>query len=80
MLTGIVFKYPDVTHGRIAPRKGLTIKNKITTLAGVVDPDYIGTIIVVMYNFGTITRAITQHQRIAQIIFENIIHPIFQIG
>ena len=80
VLTGIAFKYPDGTHGRIAPRKGLTNKNKITNLAGVIDPDYIGTIIVVMYNFGTLTRAITQHQRIAQIIFEKILHPIFQIG
>ena len=38
--TGISAKSPAGTYLRIAPRSGLTIKRHLTTLAGVVDPDY----------------------------------------
>ena len=77
--TGISFKCPEGTYGRIAPRSGLTIKNKLTTLAGVIDPDYMGEIIIVLYNFGENKQTVTQGQRIAQVIFENILNPTIQI-
>ena len=77
--TGVSFKCPEGTYGRIAPRSGLTIKNKLTTLAGVIDPDYMGEIIIVLYNFGENKQTGTQGQRIAQVIFENILNPTIQI-
>ena len=49
--TGISFKCPAGSYGRIAPRSGLTIKNHLNVLAGVIDPDYTGEIIVVMYMY-----------------------------
>ena len=79
MPTGIAFKYPECTYGRIAPRSGLTIKNNLTNLVSVINPDYMGEIIIVLYNFGTKIQTITQGQRIAQVIFEKIIHPTVQI-
>ena len=38
-----------------------------------------GEIIIVLYNFGTKIQTITQGQRIAQVIFEKILHPTVQI-
>lgn len=38
--TGIAFKPPAGTYGRVAPRSGLSIKNGVMILGGVVDPDY----------------------------------------
>ena len=77
--TGIAFKCPKGTYGRIAPRSGLTIKNQLNVLVGVIDPDYTGEIVVVIYNFGKLSRTIVQGQRIAQVIFENILNPTVQI-
>ena len=70
ILTGIAAKAPSGTYLRIAPRSGLTVKSHLHTLAGVVDPDYTGTIGVVLHNFGTEDRTIARGDRIAQIIPE----------
>ena len=51
----------------------------MNVLAGVIDPDYTGEIVVVIFNFGEISRTIVQGQRIAQVIFENILNPTVQI-
>ena len=48
-------------------------------MAGVIDSDYIGEIVVVIFNFEKLPRSIVQGQRIAQVIFENIFNPIVQI-
>ena len=40
--TGFSIKLPTGTYGRVAPRSGLTVKNKLTVMAGVIDPDYTG--------------------------------------
>jgi len=51
----------------------------LNVLVGVIDPDYTGEIVVVIFNFGEISRTIVQGQRIAQVIFENILNPTVQI-
>lgn len=66
--TGIAIQCPTGTYTRIAPRSGLTIKNSITSLAGVIDPDYRGEIKVVLHNFGKEWQSIKQIQKIAQLI------------
>ena len=73
--TGIAIKCPRGTYARIAPRSGLTMKNNITTLAGVIDPDYRGDIKIIMHNFGTETQQIVRNQNIAQIILERAATP-----
>ena len=40
--TGIAITCPINTYARIAPRSGLTVKQTLTTMAGVIDPDYTG--------------------------------------
>ena len=49
--TGLAIQCTSGTYARIAPRSGLTIKNHLTTLAGVIDPDYRGDVMVLMQNF-----------------------------
>jgi deoxyuridine 5'-triphosphate nucleotidohydrolase len=68
--TGIAIQCPDGTYARIAPRSGLTIKNNLTTLAGVIDPDYRGNVTVLIQNFGKVNQIIQPQQRIAQLILE----------
>ena len=73
--TGISIKTPNNTYARIAPRSGLTVKNSLTTMAGVIDPDYTGEVQVLMHNFGTEAQTIKPQQRIAQILLEKIETP-----
>ena len=70
ILTGIAAKAPSGTYLRVAPRSGLTVKSQLHTLAGVIDPDYTGTIGVVLHNFGKEDRTIARGDRVAQIIPE----------
>ena len=68
--TGISASFPSGTYGCIASRSGLALKNSITVLGGVIDPDYTGSIKVLLYNFGDKDFNIQQHDRIAQLILE----------
>ena len=70
MPTGIAIQCPKGTYARIAPRSGLTVKNHLTTLAGVIDPDYRGNVTVLLQNFGNKHQIIQPKQRIAQLILE----------
>ena len=71
--TNIAIKMPPNCYARIAPRSGMTVKQSITTLAGVIDPDFRGDIGVVLQNFGDTPQPIQPKQRIAQLILENAI-------
>lgn len=68
--TGIAIQCPEGTYARIAPRSGLTLKKNLTTLAGVIDPDYRGNLTVLLRNFGDSHQEIQPGDRIAQLILE----------
>ena len=68
--TGIATKFPPGTYGRIAGRSGLAIKHHIDVKGGVIDPDYTGTIKIILHNFGQQPYQIQQHDRVAQLILE----------
>ena len=48
--TDIQIRLPEGTYGRIAPRSSLSVKHHIDVGAGVVDEDYTGNIIVLLFN------------------------------
>lgn len=50
--TDIAIICPPGTYGRIAPRSGLTVKQRLDIRAGVTDNDYIGHVLVAMHNIG----------------------------
>jgi dUTP pyrophosphatase len=79
--TGISVKLPPGTYGRIAPRSGLALKYGIDIMAGVIDEDYRGEIMVLMINFGTESFKIKAGDRIAQFIVEKYLNcPIVTVS
>jgi dUTP pyrophosphatase len=68
--TGIAIKAPDNTYIRIAPRSGLALHKGLDVLAGVVDADYTGQIMVILLNTSQESVDINKGDRIAQAIAE----------
>lgn len=74
--TGIRVCIPDGYYGRVAPRSGYAFRNGIDVLAGVIDPDYRGELIVILYNSSNEDSfGVTHGQRIAQLIVEKCSTP-----
>ena len=73
--TGISVKPPPNSYIRIAPWSGLTVKQHLHLLAGVMDPDYRRNITVVLQNFGTKTQVFKRGDKIAQLTVENAATP-----
>lgn len=70
--TGIALEMPDNLAGLIWPRSGLSVKNGIDVLAGVVDAGYRGEIKVCLYNTSDESVVINTGDRVAQIIFQEV--------
>jgi dUTP pyrophosphatase len=68
--TGIRVALPENRYGRIAPRSGLAAKHGIDVLAGVIDSDYRGEILVVLINHGKLPFKVEKGMAIAQLIVE----------
>jgi dUTP pyrophosphatase len=73
--TGISIRTPPDTYGRIAPRSGLALRHGIDVLAGVIDHDYSGEIVVILYNTSDTDYFVKKGDRIAQLILEKIATP-----
>jgi dUTP pyrophosphatase len=70
--TGISLEMPERFAGLIWPRSGLSVKQGIDVLAGVVDSGYRGEIMVCLYNTSDENVTINAGDRIAQIIFQEV--------
>lgn len=69
--TGLRVQLPEGVYGRIAPRSGLAVKHGLDVGAGVVDPDYMGELRVVLFNHDSHNPFIVRPgYRIAQLILE----------
>ena len=74
--TEIAFQIPMGYYGRIAPRSGLALHHHIHVGAGVVDPDYTGSVQVLLMNLSSQNHAIEANNHIAQLILEKVAYPI----
>ena len=74
--TGIAFQIPMGYYGQIAPRSGLTIHHHIHVGAEVVDPDYTGSVQVLLLNLISQNHAIQVNHHIDQLILEKVAYPI----
>lgn len=74
--TGIRVGLPLGTYGRVAPRSGLALKHGLDVLAGVVDEDYKGEVGVVLHNTTGTDYSVSQGDRVAQLIIEEIRHVV----
>lgn len=68
--TGICLEINSGWYGRIAPRSGLAAREGLDVMAGVIDADYRGEIMVLLVNLGKLRSVIDVGDRVAQIIFE----------
>ena len=73
---GIAFQIPMGYYGQIAPRSGLAIHHHIHVGAGVVDPDYTGSVQMLLLNLSSQDHAIKANHCIAQLILEKVAYPI----
>jgi dUTP pyrophosphatase len=73
--TGLAVAIPPGFYGRVAPRSGLAAKSGLDVLAGVIDSDYRGEIVCVLYNTGDETIHLPAGSKICQLIIEQIITP-----
>jgi len=73
--TGLAVAIPPGFYGRVAPRSGLAVKSGLDVLAGVIDSDYRGEIVCVLYNTGDETIKLPAGSKICQLIIEQIITP-----
>ena len=72
--TGISLEIPEEHVGLIWPRSGMSVKNGIDVLAGVVDSGYRGEIKVCLLNTSREWMDIKEGDRIAQILFQEVPH------
>ena len=71
--TGIAVRIPEGCVGIIKPRSSLAVKHGINVLAGVIDSDYRGELIVVLINHGDERFDVSAGDRIAQLLVTPII-------
>ena len=72
--TGLYIELPEGLEAQIRPRSGLALKHGITLLnsPGTIDSDYRGEIKIIVTNLGKEDFIVTNHMRIAQIIFSRV--------
>ena len=70
--TGVSLEMPDNLAGLIWPRSGLSVKQGIDVLAGVIDAGYRGEIMVCLYNTSDEDVEIKRGDRIGQMIFQEV--------
>lgn len=70
--TGVRVMIPEGHYGRIASRSSLAIKFGIMVGGGVIDQDYRGEVMVLLYNSGLLPFLIDVGDRVAQLILEKI--------
>lgn len=73
--TDIIVLVPKGTYGRVAPRSGLCLRDKITTGAGVVDRDYRGSLKIILVSHSDVDFQVKKGMRIAQLICEKASYP-----
>ena len=72
---GIRIAIPDGLYGRIAPRSGLAVRKNIHVMAGVVDRDFRGPLVVCLCNLSDTDVRIDHGDRVAQLVLERIATP-----
>ena len=70
--TGVRLEIPPGHVGLVWPRSGLAVRHGIDTMAGVIDSDYRGEVLVVLVNHGAEPVRIAAGDRIAQLLFQKV--------
>ena len=78
--TGISVKIPDGHVGLIKPRSSLAVRHGLDVLAGVIDSDYRGELIVVLINHGSERYDVQLGDRVAQLIVTPIVTEVVEVA
>ena len=70
--TGLRLQIPPGHVGLVWPRSGLAVRHGIDTLAGVIDSDYRGEVLVVLVNHGEEPFRVEKGDRIAQLLVQKV--------
>ena len=76
--TQIKLRIPLGHYGRLASKSGLAILHQLHVGAGVLDPDYMGEIMVLLINTASCVHPINRGDPIAQLILEKVSIPILK--
>ena len=76
--TQIKLRVPLGYYGRLASKSGLAILHQLHVGAGVIDPDYMGEIMVLLINTASHVHPIIKGDPIAQLILEKVSIPILK--
>ena len=77
---GIKSEFPSNYVALIYARSGLATKEDLAPAnkVGVIDSDYRGEWMVALHNHGTTERTIHEGDRIAQVVFQEVYHPLIE--
>ena len=73
--TGLKMQIPVGMYGRIASKSGLALRHSIHIGAGVIDSDYRGEVMVLMFNLSNKDYIAEEGSKIAQLILERVATP-----
>ena len=76
--TQIKLQVPLGHYGRLASKSGLAILHQLHVGAGVIDPDYMGEIMILLINTASRVHPIMKGDPIAQLILEKVSVPILR--
>lgn len=78
--TGVAVKIPEGHVGIIKPRSSLAVRHGLDVLAGVIDSDYRGELVVVLINHGSERYDIQTGDRVAQLLVTQIVTASVEVG
>jgi dUTP pyrophosphatase len=71
--TGIALQVPEGYVALVWDKSGRSVKEGLTTMAGVIDAGYRGEVQIVLINLGNDPVSIEKHQKIAQILIQPVV-------
>ena len=74
--TGLMIEIPKGYCGQVWPRSGFSVKSGIESGAGIIDSDYRGELMVVLYNHSSIDFQVEKHMRMSQLLLVKIDLPL----
>ena len=77
--TGIRIEMPPNHYGEIRGRSGLALNHGISVMAGIIDNDYTGEIMVLLHNTSYANFGYQKGEKIAQLIFHEMVSVHFKL-
>jgi dUTP pyrophosphatase len=74
--TGLMIEIPKGYCGQVWPRSGFSVKNGIESGAGIIDSDYRGELMVILFNHSLVNFKVEKHMRMAQLLLVKIGLPL----